>query len=52
MAPRERDQLQGVSCDLMELAASQSTLVSVDLDEHRLVGADTVDIDAGTVLEP
>lgn len=45
------DELERVSRDLVELATSEAPLMREDLHENGLVGRDTIDIDAGAMLE-
>ena len=45
------DELERVSRDLVELATTGGALMREDLDEYRLVGRDTIDIDTGAVLK-
>jgi hypothetical protein len=47
----QRDELQGVLGDLVELRSLEPALVSKDLDKDRLVRRDAVDIDAGSTVQ-
>jgi len=50
--PSERDQLEGILRDLVTLAALQRALVGEDLDQNRLVIRGSIDLHAGTTLQP